>query len=163
MTFPRSKVPIDKIVISQGVELDNISLHYLMKVKDKVAYKTLLKIPASRVSNNQQIPKAGIDDLARNFESQPRYQHIANTLELIADVVFLYQLDKPIGDYLSLKRSTAISATEATTKAQTLHQKYTRLHDTTFDIVKQLELIGISITYKPDGYPDDTKLFGVLT
>ncbi len=69
VTFPRSKVPIDKIVISQGVELDNISLHYLMKVKDKVAYKTLLKIPASRVSNDQQIPKAGIDDLARNFES----------------------------------------------------------------------------------------------
>lgn len=28
VTFPRSKVPIDKIVVSRGVELDNISLHY---------------------------------------------------------------------------------------------------------------------------------------
>ena len=69
ITFPRSKVPIDKIIISQGVELDNISLHYLMKVKEKVAYSTLLKIPASRVSTDHQIPKAGIDDLARNFEN----------------------------------------------------------------------------------------------
>ena len=40
-----------------------------MKVKEKVAYSTLLKIPASRVSTDHQIPKAGIDDLARNFEN----------------------------------------------------------------------------------------------
>jgi hypothetical protein len=46
-----------------------------------------------------------------------KYHHIANTLELIADVVFLYQLDKPIGEYLTLKRKTSISATEASTKA----------------------------------------------
>jgi hypothetical protein len=40
-----------------------------MKVKEKVAYSTLFKIPASRMSTDQQIPKAGIDDLARNFEN----------------------------------------------------------------------------------------------
>lgn len=101
--------------------------------------------------------------MARNFESQPRYHHIANSLELIADVVFLYQLDKPIGEYLALKRSIAISATEASTKAQTMHQKYTRMYDAVFDIIKQLELIGISITYRPEGYVEDSKLFGVLT
>ena len=47
ITFPRSKVPIDKIVISKCVELDNISLHYLMKVKERVSYITLNKIPVS--------------------------------------------------------------------------------------------------------------------
>ena len=105
VTFPRSKVPIDKIIISQCVELDNISLHYLMKVKERVPYTALNKIP---VSNKQEIliPKAGIDDLARNFENQPKFQHLANTLELIADVVFLYQLDKPITEYLNLKKAT---------------------------------------------------------
>ncbi len=88
-----------------------------MKVKEKISYRTLLKIPATS-SREPGIPKAGIDDLARNFESQPKYYHIANTLELIADVVFLYQLDKPVSDYLSIKRASSISATEATTKAQ---------------------------------------------
>jgi hypothetical protein len=50
VTFPRSKVPIDTIVISKGVELDNISLHYLMKVKERINFSTIEKIPTQRVS-----------------------------------------------------------------------------------------------------------------
>lgn len=37
------------------------------------------------------------------------------------------------------------------------------MHDAVFDIIKQLELIGISITYRPLGYIEDSKLFAVLT
>ena len=37
------------------------------------------------------------------------------------------------------------------------------MHDAAFDIIKQLELIGISITYRPQGYIEDSKLFGVLS
>jgi hypothetical protein len=48
ITFPRSKVPIDSIKISQGVELDNISLHYMMKVSIHLPYYSLLQIPVNR-------------------------------------------------------------------------------------------------------------------
>ena len=107
-------------MISQGIELDNISLHYLMKVKEKVNYSTLHKLPTHRVNRldpGKFVPKVGLDDIARSFDRQPRYIYISNTLELISDVVFLYQLDKSIDDYLGLKLQTSISASEASSKS----------------------------------------------
>lgn len=47
ITFPRSKVNIDKIVISKGVEIDSISLNYYMKIKERIHYWMLAGISAS--------------------------------------------------------------------------------------------------------------------
>ena len=89
-----------------------------------------------------------------SFESQPAFHHIANTLELLSDVVFLYQLDTHINDYLSLKSATQLSATEASKKASVLQQKQTKMQDAVLEAMKQLELIGISIMYKVQGYSE---------
>jgi hypothetical protein len=92
-----------------------------MRVKEKLNYSTLSKLPTQRASSlsvGQYVPKVGIEDIARSFERQPQYAHIANTLELISDVVFLYQLEKAINDYFSLRQQTQVSMTEAATKSQ---------------------------------------------
>ena len=110
-----------------------------MRVKEKLSYSTLSKLPTQRASSlsvGQYVPKVGIEDIARSFERQPQYSHIANTLELISDVVFLYQLEKAINDYFSLRQQTQVSMTEAAIKSQELQQKYKRVNDLLVDTVK---------------------------
>lgn len=105
------------MVISQGVELDNISFNFLMKVKKRVLFKTLDLIPVSRYQSlNQLVPKTNIDDIVRSFEKSEDLVHIANTLELISDVAYLYQLETLLTEYFKLKLATSVQANEAATK-----------------------------------------------
>lgn len=105
------------MVISQGVELDNISFNFLMKVKKRVLFRTLDLIPVSRhQSLNQLVPKTNIDDIVRSFEKSEDLVHIANTLELISDVAYLYQLETLLTEYFKLKLATSVQASEAATK-----------------------------------------------
>ena len=77
-----------------------------MRVKEKVPFSTLSLIPAT-VSNDVKrlVPKASIEDIVRSFEKNPKLSYISNTLDLLADIVFLFQLEKALVEYLTLKNS----------------------------------------------------------
>lgn len=51
------------------------------------------------------VPRTNVEDIIKSFEKQDQYSHIANTFDLLADVVFLHQLEKALSEYLALKRS----------------------------------------------------------
>ena len=99
LTFPRSKVNINKIVVSHGVELDNISLNYYLQIKDKLSYWMLKAIPAINLSGdeNQQVAHASINDIKQGFKE---YEYVGNTRDFIGDMVYLFQLEKHLLEYL---------------------------------------------------------------
>lgn len=51
------------MIVSQGVELDNISFQYLMKVKTKINLSTLDKFPPTHSTLNALVPKIAVEDL----------------------------------------------------------------------------------------------------
>ncbi|TNV80135.1 hypothetical protein FGO68_gene1457 [Halteria grandinella] len=165
VTFPRSKVLITKIVFSQGVELDNISLHYMILVKTLLHYSTLALVPVS-THTTLLIPRAPIDDFLRSLEMDDRHQFVGNTLDLLSDVVTLQQLEKAIGDYLGYRQKQTVAVADAASRASAIQAKYQRMHDVTLEVVKHLEGIGISIVRLFDNNPtfetQDVKLLALL-
>ena len=90
-------MPIDELTLPRGVEFDNISLHYLMRVKSKLRYSTLAKLPLA-----PNIFGRRVEDLIAAFErEEPALGHLANTFDLIADVVTLHKLEKVHAEFLA--------------------------------------------------------------
>jgi len=89
ITFPRSKVNINKIAISQGVEIDNVSLNYYLRIKEKLSYWILKAIPAINLQPEikNSIAKASIHDIKLGFRE---FEHVGYTLEFIGDMVYMY-------------------------------------------------------------------------
>eukprot|EP00347_Sterkiella_histriomuscorum_P017421 403349437 len=149
VTFPRSKVKINRIIISQGVELDNISLNYYLKVKQLLSFWVLEGIPAINLSGDdtKQIWHASISDIKQGFRE---YEQVGNTLEFIGDMVYLFQLEKNYLEYLNpeLSSQTNIQSKPKSGKKGSLQsinvQGNKALTDSEIQAKQQQQLISLS-------------------
>ena len=58
-----------------------------MKVKQKIKYSSLQKLPLSPTTIGRRV-----EDLVAGFEKEPRLSHLANTFDLFSDVVAIHNL-----------------------------------------------------------------------
>ncbi|CDW79157.1 UNKNOWN [Stylonychia lemnae] len=151
ITFPRSKVNINKIVISQGVEMDNISLNYYLRIKEKLTFQILQAIPGFNLQPDikNSVARASISDIKLGFEE---YEHVGYTLEFIGDMVYIYQIEKYLIEYLSNKGGIS-----PITNKNTLDQ----LTSTVVEGLKYLEHLGITILYNMKNNPYQNENFEI--
>ena len=127
---------INKIVISQAVEVDNISMYYYMKVKNKIPYYILQQIPVSRFKlSEEDIPKVNILDIRKGFEE---YEQVGNTLEFISDMTSYYFIERAYTDYISSLKTAG---------SEELALKMQKVKDSLLEGVKHLEVLGMTIMY----------------